>query len=57
MNKTSKLVLFVVLILAGLVAFKFVYGMFKNVMFIAIIGIIGILAYRFVFGSKKGSKK
>ncbi len=56
MNKTSKLVLFVVIVLAGLVAFKFVSAMFRNVIFIAVVGIIGLLAYRFVFGSKKAKK-
>lgn len=56
MNKTTKLVLFVVLIIVGMVAFRFLAGMIRNVLFIAIAAIVVIGAYRFVFGSKKGKR-
>ncbi|WP_299458315.1 hypothetical protein [uncultured Microscilla sp.] len=56
MNKTTKLVFFVVLIVVGLVAFKFLAGMLRNILFIAVAAVLVIGAYRFVFGSKAGKK-
>ncbi|EAY26384.1 hypothetical protein [Microscilla marina] len=56
MNKTTKLVFFVVLIVVGLVAFKFLAGMLRNILFIAVAAVLAIGAYRFVFGSKAGKK-
>lgn len=57
MNKTTKLVAFVVLIMVGLVAFKFLAGMLRNVLFIAVAAVLVVGAYRFVFGSKGGGQK
>ena len=56
MNKTTKLVLFVVLIFVGLIAVRFAMGMFRNVLFIAVAAVVVIAAYRFAFGSKGGKK-
>lgn len=56
MNKTTKIVLFVVLIMVGLVAFKFLAGMIRNVLFIAVAAALVLTVYRFVFGSKGGKK-
>jgi hypothetical protein len=56
MNKTTKIIAFVALIVVGLVAFKFVSAMLRNVVFLAIAAVLVVGAYRFVFGSKGGKK-